>query len=820
MPDNAPSLASLTELATLEQLLTDRGFDALLSALDTARAQTPPDTRVDKGGDLSVSPRTLRVLRQALTLDAAFLRARPEALFQCLYNRLRWFDAPDAAAHFAPADTGPWRHADAHLWRLAEHWREQWNARSGAAWVESLRPLPGALEGNDQVLRHEAQVLCAAYSPSGDRLATGSWEDGRNVHIWDMATGTCLHQLEGHEGEVRGVAWSPDGTRLASGSRDHDARIWDAQTGALLHALTGQEGQVTSVAFSPDGRWLAVANLGWRVRLFDVASGREVRTLKGHEQSVLTVAFHPSGKWLASGASDDTVRIWDAETGQQTALIRSTTSVSSVAFSPDGAWLALTTMDGIVRVATATWTRVTGALGQGPYSHVAWLDGERLGALAFNRVELLDAKSGEVLRTHPYLSDGRERGIAFLPSGKRFALTSASGRTRVSDLEAEPAPLLRAEQDRVTNLWGHAEGPWGIARLHSETLVLDAQGRATPVPADSGAAYAQTWKVSPDGAWLAQPQLSSHEQRYRLGILLLDARSLTPVRTLLAPPGEAAKAQARLVDKLPIAFSPDSKLLAAAIEEGAVHLWRVTDGVLLHRLRGPGGPITWVDFTPDGTCVVSGHAASERITVHAVQSGRQLISTDAVVEPTPAYAAAAHAPLIAVGRESGEVALYTLPTGAQQVLTGSRESVIGLGLSADGTRVAACSLDDQVRVFDVRAGARMYELPHPSLPFSVALSDEVLVTLAEDLHTRFFDLATGTLRTELPGSTEADDAVSRRYWELLSEGPVAFHQQRATTPRVHFQDAMEEMLILKDGLVLGRGRNERDFLYVLKLHMP
>lgn len=821
MPHTSPSLDSLTDLSTLEQLLAERGLDALLATFDEVLARTPPDTRLHKSESLSVGPRSLQVLRRALTLDAAFLRAHPETLFQCLFNRLRWFDAPDTAPHFAPTELGPWKHADAHLWKLAEHWRGQWTAREGASWVEALRPLPGAMEGNDQVLRHDAQVLCAAFSPSGAWLATGSWEDGRNVRIWDVATGTLLRQMEGHEGEVRSVAWSPDGTRLASGSRDHDARIWDVETGALLHAMTGQEGQVTSVAFSPDGRWLAAANLGWRVRLFDVASGQEVRTLKGHEQSALTVAFHPSGRWLASGASDDTARIWDLETGTQAASIRSDTSVSSVAFSPDGDWLVLTSMDGLIRVKTAGWTRVPGALGQGPYSRVAWLDGARMGALAFNRVELLDARSGEVLRTHPYPSDGHERGAAFLPSGRRFALTAANGRTQVRELDADPSPTLLAEQDRVMNLWGQSEGTWGVVRLHSETRVIDSQGHATALPPGDPAAYAQTWKVSPDGAWLAQPLLSSHERRYRLGILLLDARSLAPVRTLQAPAGEqAAKAQTRLVDKLPIAFSPDGKLLAAAIEEGAVHLWRVADGALLHRLRGHGGPVTWVDFTPDGACVVSGHADRERVYVHEVQGGKVVVNTEAVVEPSPTYAAAADAPCIAVGRESGELVLIALPNGAQQVLTVSPEAIIGLGLSADGTRVAACGMDGCVRVFDVRTGARLHELPHPAQPFAASLSGEMLVTLANDNHTRVFDLATGALRTEFEGSVPTDDVVSRRYWETLGEGPVTFHLQRDITPRARFQDAMEEILILKDGLVLGRGRTERDFLYVLKLHLP
>ena len=40
--------------------------------------------------------------------------------------------------------------------------------------------------------------------------------------------------LRGHDDEVRGVAWSPDGQRLATGSRDRTVRIWDAGSGAEI----------------------------------------------------------------------------------------------------------------------------------------------------------------------------------------------------------------------------------------------------------------------------------------------------------------------------------------------------------------------------------------------------------------------------------------------------------------------------------------------------------------------------------------------------------------------------------------------------------
>lgn len=437
-------LQSLTELSTLEHLVSTQGVEALLAAFDAALAQTPADARVLKEEGPTVSARTLRLLRRAIELDSDFLREHPEALFQSLYNRLRWYDAPDAAPHYVAQGPSPWENPDAHLHRLAASWRKQREAAGGSAWVESLCPLSGSLDGGDQHYSHDQRVEAVAFSPCGKKLATTSSSDEENLHIWDVVTGKRLRVLEGHDiGEIHGLAWSPDGKKLASGSRAHDARVWDVETGELLHDFQRQEGRVTSVAFSPDGKLLAVGNLGWRVHLFDLESGEKVRTLKGHQQSVLCVAFHPSGRLLASGASDDTVRIWDMTTGAQVASITSNTTPRSIAFSPDGERLAYSALEGVAIAETQHWTPLEGLWGTMGCTDIAWLGTTQLAALAPREVLVLDAHTRDTVWSRAYFPNTSGNALAFSPDRKHFALTESTS-VLVSEVHAQPPRRSRA----------------------------------------------------------------------------------------------------------------------------------------------------------------------------------------------------------------------------------------------------------------------------------------------------------------------------------------------------------------------------------------
>jgi hypothetical protein len=101
-------------------------------------------------------------------------------------------------------------------------------------------------------------VLCAVFSPEGERIVSASW-DG-TLKVWDVATGQESLTLRGHSSALASVAFSPDGRRLASVSEDCTVKLWDATTDPKWPGI-GQDlvgwHRRESIEAEKDQRWFA-----------------------------------------------------------------------------------------------------------------------------------------------------------------------------------------------------------------------------------------------------------------------------------------------------------------------------------------------------------------------------------------------------------------------------------------------------------------------------------------------------------------------------------------------------------------------------------
>jgi WD40 repeat protein len=404
-------------------------------------------------------------------------------------------------------------------------------------------------------------VTSLAFGPDSRYLAVGmgNAETGR-IGLYKLDTGAERFALQGHGGPVTCLSFLADGKKLASGSSDHTVRLWDITTGREIDPLRRQHGASTAVTFAADGRGVAALTGPWepRVRLWDFALGKELDMPTGHRGGISGIGFTENGVTLATwgpwGAS-----FWDTASGQSIARMQPPGDAQAVgALAPDGRTLA--TVDG--REPTVKlWDAVAFDQKSAPRAVLRGHTGT-LSALSFSPDGKLLASSASdnSLKVWKFSSTGNEQislryslqglqtpaaALAFSPHGRWLASASRDGNVRLWDMRS-----------------GHEQHTLSHPTKLIASLQFSPDGKSLAVWSAHGV---KLWNVGTGGAQ-ASPRLSG------------------PLRAL--------------------AFSPESKRLATAENDGAVVVWSAANGEQLQTMR-LAGPVYQVAFAPDG-----GHLAT------------------------------------------------------------------------------------------------------------------------------------------------------------------------------------------------------------------
>jgi WD40 repeat protein/tRNA A-37 threonylcarbamoyl transferase component Bud32 len=358
--------------------------------------------------------------------------------------------------------------------------------------------------------RPNKTVNSVAWSPDGKRLVTVSTNQALRLQLWST-DGTPGLLLAGNPNWVRCLAWSPNGNRLASGNRDGSVRLWDAD-GKPHPVSAGHSGYVSAIAWSPDGKWIASGGghggRDNRVLLWH-ADGTPGPVLKGHTRAIRCLVWSPDGKWLATGSRDDrTVRLWDASGTAGPVFRGYTNGVESLAWSPDGQWLAAGGNNNTVRL----WD-TDGKPGPVLKGHtrkiscLAWSpDGRQLASGSYdNTVRLWDAdgNAGPIFEGH----DNFVNSLAWTPDGKWLASAGrpyegVDNTLRLWNAEGTPGPVL-AESKKPTVVAWSPDGKWLAAGgANGPVRLWDADGKSGPT-LRGHLTWVDCIAWSPDGTLLA-----------------------------------------------------------------------------------------------------------------------------------------------------------------------------------------------------------------------------------------------------------------------------------------------------------------------------
>ena len=365
------------------------------------------------------------------------------------------------------------------------------------------------------------------------------------------------------------------------------------------------KGAIATIQFSPDGSLLAVAS-SVGIWLYDAATGKELALLPRHREGFNvsatsatggafiknSLAFSPDSKLLASASEDDTIRVFDVTTYKVLRTLYKTEKIAtnpwagapyrSLVFSADGK--TLTSLEGYGEHRIKVWdvnsgallSDVSGRIGGPPLQFVMTLspDGSTFAAtkpeitvvngIPDTEIRLGNVHTGElelpVLRIQsltqntdpnvPDLSFSPIRDMTFSPDGTTLAsieYSNTRGRTKNS----------QSIRQTIVRFWYVSTGEEvatilpkpGVVNPQSPVFAFSPDSR-TFVTADKGAPI-QLWDVSTgkEISSITIPEQKSDEPWYQDVITSL-------------------------------AFHPNGKTLAIAIDETSIQLWDINTGKL------------------------------------------------------------------------------------------------------------------------------------------------------------------------------------------------------------------------------------------------
>ena len=502
------------------------------------------------------------------------------------------------------------------------------------------------------VLSGHNRVMDLEFSPDGSKLAVGCRDF--NVYLWDLSSRELLYRLEGHKHAVRALAFRPNGQQLLTAdevekvvawSVNNGEQVWElsrpelhvtdvdfdragnrialgrgygeivvveADSGRELQTIQAHSRWLTGVAFSPDGEQVASCGEDRKAKIFSLKNPEDAIEIEGHDDVLTAVAFSHDGETLGTSSNDGTLRLWDPKTGKErVSLMGHANWVRSIAFSADDTLVASSSTDGTARIwrPNADWeVRELATLGYQITSAVFRSQDNSLIMAGYGgEVVVKDVNSGEALLTFA-AHDLPIRKVALSADGSKIVTASDDCTIKVWDARTGQALIeLQGHTDRVNAALFISNDQQIVSASQDGSLrVWDAahgnELRTIPLGTPQLAIA-----LSPDGHLLASTGTTDVE--------IWDTSSWNKVKLLEGHSFALAS----------LAFSSDSRLLAAGSTDKTISIWDVRTGEEINRVTGHTNVVTCVKFSSDGRRIISS-SQDGTVRIWEADSGRELLA--------------------------------------------------------------------------------------------------------------------------------------------------------------------------------------------------
>jgi WD40 repeat protein len=561
----------------------------------------------------------------------------------------------------------------------------------------------------------KSEVVSVAFSPDGKHLAIGQGRDG--LSIWDWAAKKRIARVDAPSGPLA-LKFSPNGRLLLSGHNQDGLLLWDWDPPTLRASPNPVfAGGMVTGALVTDVGVTAVHQEAQIVAEVDLATGKtnwSLPIVAVQGPYAAWCAYSPDGRMLAT-VSNDVAMVWDLKARrQQFTLQTHDRNASALAFSPDGTLLVSGGLNGILDV---------------------W-----------------DVQKGAAVTNFQGHQSQIERG-EFTPDGKTF-VTASYDHTLKLWLTSNWTALdtLHGQAEEVFNL---AISPNGetIASAHADGTVRlwGTKPKAHESDVRRFSAEVRSWSLSPDGQWL-------------LVLLANHTFSVWDLRTWnQSPPQPLGSSNITVA-----ALFNGGQLAALGDSRGKVRLLDLqTRREVGMKSAFAGAAVARLNCSMNGATLV-GQCISNVIKVWRPSTGEEIAKFARTNNNTfERFPISPDGKIVVTAGYDGGAEFWELPTPARPTLApryvrvSDKLSVTGVAFFRDG-RVATCSVDKTVRIFDLKRGRQVGETMYSDITGlrCVAISpDQRRIVAGDDIglirKVKVWDVDTGQEVAVLSGHTDA-----------------------------------------------------------------
>ena len=164
------------------------------------------------------------------------------------------------------------------------------------------------IKNKTQLSGHRGGVTSLCFSPSGKKLASGSWDN--SIIIWDYKSGEKLKFIKSADkDDITALCFIDDNT-LLSGSNNGNIKVWNL-TDLTFKSLVGHTKKINDIIFNSDTIYSASDD--GTINLCNINTNKVIKTLSAHRGKVKDISLLNFSNNLVSLGYDGKLKFWNTK---------------------------------------------------------------------------------------------------------------------------------------------------------------------------------------------------------------------------------------------------------------------------------------------------------------------------------------------------------------------------------------------------------------------------------------------------------------------------------------------------------------------------